>query len=273
MFIILAVCFALINGQDIIIKHQERNSEKPVSNQVELAQFQEVRKAIKEYEAITGKKMDIKIEERKPKKAGKLFKVLRKAEASVVQKFHQKRKLCYTAVIAAFASALGIGLPNIINAANKYDFITIESEEKTKNLELSIQTNREKEVTTALNILETNANLIQDFSNVEKEVELPFHINQSTFSLLPGTMVYTDEYLGRDGNDTARNPLYPTETPRIPEDAIIRNLETGEIMRVYSDEAMLEAMKNNWEVVGTHAFDGFYELAKMNIEKERGMSR
>ena len=138
--------------------------------------------------------------------------------------------------------------------------------EQENQKQITLETSKEE----ALNILVSN---IENNEPIKREVEIPFHLNSSTFTIMPGTSVFTDEYLGLDGNDTERRPFYSSDTPRTPESAVMQDKNSREIKRVYSDEEMHAYLQNNWEIIGVNSFDGFYKLDRMIIEKERGMKR
>ena len=110
-------------------------------------------------------------------------------------------------------------------------------------------------------------------TSAPEDIELPFHIMATPFTITPKSNVYTDEYLGYDGGDTAREPLYSYDTLRFPEAGILKNNTTEEVRKAYSDEIMKKYILNGWTVTGSLTMDGFYRLESMNIQKERGMGR
>ncbi len=247
------------------IEETKSKKEEPLS---EVQLMGNIHSAMKSYERLTGNQVYLKIKDKKKERKGFSFKVVKKANEKLQQFVKKNKSAFYTFGLCSMVTVLGVSVSTIAANLSKQYKSTMEKATKAQsNTTIAIQIEDEtlKQLSEKIE-KEYNASL-------NTHIELPFSINNSTFTILPGEPVYKDEYLGLDGNNTARRPYYSSETPRVPESAVIRNKETGEINRTFSDDETLNYLQNNWEVIGANSFDGFYKLSGMTVERERGMKR
>jgi len=252
-------------------KEPQRKKEKQVS---EVSLIGNLHRAIKEYEEFTNNQVSINIKQRKEKQKGSIFKIIQKAPEKIKNTYHKYKKQLVMGAIGGLAIGMGLlGVSTYKNLLKKYE--PKVNAYSIENQALNDFPTEEKEVQIVSNEVEKSQlekRAVLDSNFIKNDIELPFSIGKDTFTLKNNTDVYTDEYLGYDGNPTGRTPMFTSDMLRTIEEAIVKNQDNS-IRRCYNDEELRDALESYSIVIGVYSFDGFYRINEIHLSEERGIHR